>query len=103
MDAATTYPEANVPDGEETRKFLGQTMGFENELISQSNSPTSHRRDVLPRMGYVSLRQAPPDALKVSRLGIRALEFVPGPAASGPEYAVNAPPCARRKAAQRRA
>jgi hypothetical protein len=54
MNAATTYPEANVPNREETREFLGQSMGFENELISQSNSPTSHRRDVASRLVDVS-------------------------------------------------
>src|ERR1700681_746616 len=39
MDAATADPKANVANCKEPREFLGQSVGFENELISQSNFP----------------------------------------------------------------
>jgi hypothetical protein len=102
MNAATTYLQANVPNREETREFLGQSVGFKNELISQSNSPARHRRGVSPRVVDAFLTTGSPEALTKFRvLEFRAFEFVPGPTASGPEYAVNAPLCARRKEGQR--
>ena len=39
MNAATADPKANVANGKETREFLGQSVGFENELIGQSIFP----------------------------------------------------------------
>src|SRR6478672_12910882 len=48
MDAAATHFQRDVAYREETREFLGQSMGFENELIGQSNFPRqpSPRRDI---------------------------------------------------------
>src|SRR6185437_5118780 len=39
MNTAATDLKADVTNGKETREFLGQSAGFENELIGQSNSP----------------------------------------------------------------
>jgi hypothetical protein len=39
MNAPTADPQADVANSEETREFLGQSVGFENKLISQSNFP----------------------------------------------------------------
>src|SRR5882724_6973875 len=66
MDAATADPKANVANGKETREFLGQSVGFENELISQSNSPISHRRDAPSRQANLFSPAGSP-----VRLGIR--------------------------------
>ena len=39
MNAATTNPKIDIANSEKSRKFLGQSVGFENELIGQSNFP----------------------------------------------------------------
>jgi hypothetical protein len=39
MNAAAPHLEGDVANGKETREFLGQSVGFENELIGQSNFP----------------------------------------------------------------
>ena len=39
VNTATADPQIDIANGEESRKFLGQSMGFENELIGQSNVP----------------------------------------------------------------
>jgi hypothetical protein len=64
MNAATADPKANVADGEESRKFLGQSVGFENELIGQSNFPhqPSPRRPIA--VANFSNRQVLLDALE---------------------------------------
>ena len=49
VNAATTDPEIDIANGVEAREFLGQPVGFENELIGQSNFPISHRREALSR------------------------------------------------------
>jgi hypothetical protein len=46
MNTAAPNLETNVAYGDESREFLGQSVGFENELIRQSNSPAGHRRDI---------------------------------------------------------
>ena len=51
MDAAAADPKIDVANGEKAREFLGQSVGFENELISQSNSPIAHRRE--PRRAWL--------------------------------------------------
>ena len=71
--------QSDVANGEETREFLGQSVGFENELIGQTNFPHQPRREVPSRVANFYLSAGSP-----GRLGNR-----PGPAASGPEYAVN--------------
>ena len=38
-NAAAADPKIDVANGEKAREFLGQSTGFENELISQSNFP----------------------------------------------------------------
>jgi hypothetical protein len=39
VNAATADPKIDIANGEKAREFLGQSMGFENELIGQSNFP----------------------------------------------------------------
>jgi hypothetical protein len=39
VNAATANPKIDIANGEKAREFLGQSMGFENELIGQSNFP----------------------------------------------------------------
>src|SRR5580704_15171316 len=39
MNTATANPEIDIANGEEPRELLGQSVGFENELIGQSNFP----------------------------------------------------------------
>jgi hypothetical protein len=39
MYAATAHPKIDIANGEEAGEFLGQSVGFENELIGQSNFP----------------------------------------------------------------
>src|ERR1700732_2724119 len=58
MDAATADPKANVANGKETREFLGQSVGFENELISQSNFPhqPSPRRPIVAGQSFLTGR-----------------------------------------------
>ena len=48
VNAAAADLERDVANGKETREFLGQSVGFENELIGQSNFPhqPSPRRPV---------------------------------------------------------
>jgi hypothetical protein len=78
MNTAAAHLEGNVANSKETREFLGQSVGFENELISQTISPIGPGAS--PSRGqFFPVAQALLDAL-----GNR-----PGPAASGPEYAVN--------------
>jgi hypothetical protein len=78
MNAAAAHLEGDITNGKETRKFLGQSVGFENELISQTNFPRQPSPRVRSRATNFSLfGQALPDVIR------------PAPAASGPEYAVN--------------
>ncbi len=80
MNATAAHLQSNVANGEETRELLGQSVGFENELISQTNFPRQPSPRVRSRATNFSLfGQAPRDVL----------ETVPEPTASGPEYAVN--------------
>ena len=80
MNAAAAHLESDIANGEETREFLGQSVGFENELIGQTNFPHQPSSRRPSRVANFSLfGQVLPDVL-----GIR-----PEPAASGPEYAVN--------------
>jgi hypothetical protein len=39
VNAALADPEIDIANGKEACEFLGQSMGFENELIGQSNFP----------------------------------------------------------------
>src|ERR1700716_2973679 len=66
MNTATTHLERDVANGEESREFLGQSVGFENELIGQTNFPQSAAlREVPSRAANFSLfGQAPPDVLE---------------------------------------
>src|SRR5579872_122167 len=85
VNAATLHLQAHVANGEETRKFLGQSAGFENKLIRQSNSPASHAPRC-PIAGWLILllRQVLPGRSNCSRLyysralEFRLVEFVPG-------------------------
>jgi hypothetical protein len=58
MNAATADPQIDTANGEETRKFLGQSVGFKNELIGQSNSPLGPRaRHAVARGPFLACRQ----------------------------------------------
>jgi hypothetical protein len=48
VNAATADPEIDIANGEKPRELLGQSVGFENELIGQSNFP--HQPDARERM-----------------------------------------------------
>jgi hypothetical protein len=89
VNTATAHPEIDTANGEETRKFLGQSVGFENELIGQSNFPQNPCPRIAVARGEFFLTAGPPKTPWKSR---------PGPAASGREYAVNGPADARWKA-----
>ena len=39
MNAATANPQIDIAYGKEPREFLAQSVGFENELIGQTNFP----------------------------------------------------------------
>jgi len=44
VNAATADPKIDIANGEKARELLGQAMGFENELIGQSNFPRQPSR-----------------------------------------------------------
>src|SRR5215212_8910591 len=90
MDAAAPNPKLDIANSEESRELLGQSAGLENELISQSNFP--HQPS--PR----SPRVWPTSVHRQVLAG--ASEKPPG-RCPRPEYAVNGPPYARRKAGAR--
>src|SRR5262249_4666926 len=46
-----------IANGEKPREFLGQPVGFENELIGQTNSPCAKRGKDLRRWLLVNYRQ----------------------------------------------
>ncbi len=48
MNTATANPQIDTANGKEPREFLGQSVGFENELIGQSNFPPSALAPDLP-------------------------------------------------------
>jgi hypothetical protein len=79
MDATATDLQSNVANGEETRELLGQSVGFENELISQTNFPHQPSPRSPSRVANFSLfGQALPDVLE----SVQACRL-------RPEYAVN--------------
>ena len=67
----------DIANREETREFLGQSVGFENELISQTNFPRQPTREDA-RAWLIFLK----------RLSMDVRGNRPETAASGPEYAV---------------
>src|SRR5260370_10485589 len=90
MDTATADPQTDIANGKEACEFLGQSVGFENELIGQSNFP--HQ---LSQAKARSLRSLffPNRQVLLRRLGN------PVPARRlRAEYAVNGPPCPTPKA-----
>jgi hypothetical protein len=65
MNAAATHLESNVANGEETREFLSQSVGFENELIGQTNFPHQPSCEVPSRVAnFFLFGQALPDVLE---------------------------------------
>ncbi|MDP3078760.1 hypothetical protein [Bradyrhizobium sp.] len=97
MNAATANPEIDIANGKEAREFLAQSVGFENELIGQSNSPNSHRREArfahdqfLPtgrfprRLGNPVPDVPPPAGICRQRPGLRKVESWPYAAAKCP-------------------
>jgi hypothetical protein len=55
VNTAAADPQINIANGEESRKFLGQSVGFENELIGQSNFPRQPRQRVAIARGQFFL------------------------------------------------
>src|SRR5260370_42030430 len=88
MDTATADPQTDIANGKEACEFLGQSVGFENELIGQSNFP--HQ---LSQAKARSLRSLffPNRQVLLRRLG----NPVPDRRLRA-EYAVNRPPSATR-------
>ena len=43
VNMTTANPESDIANGKKPREFLGQSVGFENELIGQTNSPCGPR------------------------------------------------------------
>ena len=76
VNAATADPQIDIANGEEPREFLGQSVGFENELIGQSNFPHQPSRDALARGQFFRTGRFQ-DAWNGT------LEIRPGPAVSG--------------------
>jgi hypothetical protein len=93
MNTAAANPKIDIANREEARELLGQSLGFENELIGQSNFPHQPRGEVPFARGQFLLSPAgsPRTPWKIR----------PGPAASVAEYAVNRPAYARCKAGHR--
>src|SRR5216684_2807517 len=80
MNAATADPQIDTANGEETRKLLGQPVGFKNELIGQSDFPHRPSRPTCRRAWPVlSLPAGSWDASKIPSR----------PGRLRPEYAVN--------------
>jgi hypothetical protein len=86
MNATTADFECDIAYGEKSREFLGQSVGFENELISQTNFPPPRT----PTRTWLFFL--------LDRFLGEGLENRPETAASAPEYAVKGLPYARRKA-----
>src|ERR1700729_4006956 len=77
VNTAATHLEADVAYSKESREFLGQSVGFENELIRQSNSParaiaaTSWVAHVAYFYPYSGLPQGSKNTAFVTRVEIR--------------------------------
>jgi hypothetical protein len=90
-----TSRTAKNPANSLVNPWVSRMNSSDNQIPPQTIAAAS----LTPRVAIFSLQQVPPRGSEIPRF-FRALNFVPGPAASEPEYAVIAPPCARRKAAQ---
>src|SRR6202048_3002384 len=73
MNTATANPEIDIANGKEAGELLGQSVGFENELIGQSNFP---HQPSLAR--YAAIAIFPNRQVLLRRLGNR-----PGPPPPG--------------------
>src|ERR1700730_890653 len=60
MNAAAPHLERAIADGKEPRKFLGQSVGYENELIGQTNFPHQPSSRRLPRAAILTSPAGPP-------------------------------------------
>jgi hypothetical protein len=71
VNAATANPKIDIANGDEPREFLGQSVGFKNELIGQSNFPHQPRHaKSLSRVANFPEPAGFPDALEIpSRTG----------------------------------
>ena len=68
VDTAATHLERDVANGKETGEFLGQSAGFEDELIGQIDSPIRHRREApRPRGQLFSCPTGCPHVLETVR------------------------------------
>jgi hypothetical protein len=54
MNAATADPEIDIANGEESRELLGQSVGFENVVIGQSNFPQKPCQRIAIARGQLS-------------------------------------------------
>src|SRR5215475_11749032 len=77
VNAATADLQCDIANGKEPREFLGQSVGFENELVGQKISPCRAR----PALG--SLSSHPPTGRPPGTSWT-----VPRSAPAGAEYAV---------------
>jgi hypothetical protein len=76
VDAAATHLERDVANGKKTREFLGQSVGFENELIGQTNFPHQLSRESPSRAAdFILTRQFSRTPWKSSRTAASGLEY----------------------------
>src|SRR5207248_11407537 len=66
MNTAASHLERNIANGEKTRELLGQSLGFENELIGQTKFPhqPSSRGAPRARLIFTSPAGSSPDVLE---------------------------------------
>jgi hypothetical protein len=67
VNTATANLERDVANGKETREFLGQSMGFENELIGQTNVPPTPTQRSCPRLFFPCRAGFPEDGPETVR------------------------------------
>src|ERR1700738_1282103 len=60
MNTATANPEIDIANGKEAGELLGQSVGFENELIGQTNFPHQPSSRRLPRAAILTSPAGPP-------------------------------------------
>ena len=78
VNTAAAHLESDVANGEETCEFLGQSVGFENELIGQTISPIAVAAMSLARGQSYPDRQSPETLAKPSRTAASGAEYAGG-------------------------
>jgi hypothetical protein len=92
MNAATADPQIDIANGKEPREFLGQSVGFENELIGQSNfpRPLSRARRAIARGQFLLTGRFSQTARKSDAFLKSVVLKIPSRTGRlHPEYAVN--------------